>query len=210
MATITSKLFCAANPTASGRAQDLEAWKITLTPSTAVDWPSDTPTSLTLDGEILGDAKQPSYQITERYRFSSLPPCNGPGSEEARASFLDVKFGSAGSGGVRNRIFIEAGLVSLVTSVNVSLRNVVTAPGATEPEDEVWRLVRGRVCSRRYRRRGGGDGILNWPLRETLVAFLNLLKEKADAPHSLNMQLWAAMTAFSGGVKPPEMPDLLK
>ncbi len=67
--SITGKLFFAADPV-SGRAQDLEAWRVTLTPSSAVNWISDAPTTITLDGQILDDSANhpatPFYQIVER------------------------------------------------------------------------------------------------------------------------------------------------
>lgn len=69
VAQITGKLFFAANPT-SGRAQDVDGWRLTLTPSGPIDWLSTDATNLTLDGELLSDAanhpQAPYYQITER------------------------------------------------------------------------------------------------------------------------------------------------
>ncbi len=67
--SITGKLFFSADPV-SGRAQDLEAWRVTLTPSSAVNWISDAPTTITLDGEILDDSANhpatPFYRVIER------------------------------------------------------------------------------------------------------------------------------------------------
>ncbi len=42
------------------------------------------------------------------------------------------------------------------------------------------------------------------------MAFLCHLRSKAEEAHSLNLQVWAAKTAFGGGVKAPEIPSLLK
>ncbi|WP_263418671.1 phage tail tube protein [Terriglobus albidus] len=54
----------------SGVAQDLEAWRVRIAPSAAIDMISDDPTNLTLSGTIQNDAvnhaSEPYYRLTDR------------------------------------------------------------------------------------------------------------------------------------------------
>lgn len=54
----------------SGRQLDLEAWKAVITPSSEINWISDDPINLTLDGEFISDAinhpAEPYYRLIER------------------------------------------------------------------------------------------------------------------------------------------------
>ena len=52
--------------------------------------------------------------------------------------------------------------------------------------------------------------ILLWPLREVLLRYVFLLREKTLAKYNLDVQVWASKTAFGGSTKPPKVPDLLR
>jgi hypothetical protein len=43
-----------------------------------------------------------------------------------------------------------------------------------------------------------------------LLAYLDYVRDKFADAHRFNLLLWRIGTAFSGGDKPPRLPDILK
>lgn len=52
--------------------------------------------------------------------------------------------------------------------------------------------------------------VANWPMREAILAYLRKLQDAALEHHRTNMLVWASRSAFGGGVKPPEVPTILR
>jgi len=46
-------------------------------------------------------------------------------------------------------------------------------------------------------------------LRDALLAYLELLKERTREDYAVSLQVWASRTAFGGNAKPPEVPEIL-
>jgi hypothetical protein len=52
--------------------------------------------------------------------------------------------------------------------------------------------------------------VFRWPIREALLAYLQIIKEQTRRDYAVSLQVWASKTAFGGSSKPPKVPDLLK
>lgn len=52
--------------------------------------------------------------------------------------------------------------------------------------------------------------LLDWPLREVLLAYLHLVRDRALADHRFNTIMWRIGSAFGGKSNPPRPPPILK
>lgn len=52
--------------------------------------------------------------------------------------------------------------------------------------------------------------VLNWPLREVLLAYVARLKADALRGYQTALLVWASRTAMGGKTKPPDLPNILK
>jgi hypothetical protein len=52
--------------------------------------------------------------------------------------------------------------------------------------------------------------VLDWPLREALVSFLNRARQEALEQYRHARLEWTNVAAFGGAGKPPDLPAILK
>jgi hypothetical protein len=52
--------------------------------------------------------------------------------------------------------------------------------------------------------------VLDWPLREAVLAYSDLMKRQAAEDYRFQFLAWTIRTAFSGGSQPPEIPAILR
>jgi hypothetical protein len=52
--------------------------------------------------------------------------------------------------------------------------------------------------------------VLDWPIREMLLAFVAELKSQALAAYQSALLIWATRSAFNGKLKKPPLPEILR